>query len=387
MSCKYRKVTSVLLAVFLLISPVSYAQQADSAGTALREGRRLLKRGHADKALIQLRNALNLYTAAKNNSGIAATHNELGDLYLRQGQYQIALDNYQNALDGFLAFDATKQVVNAAVGIGDDKYNANLMLAKIGDVNFRLGKMAESSAAYGRMVVKKPEGAASKVGRRFGGLSAITGAISTGRVDVAAPTSALTVALEAKKELDEYRTSIVYSSYQWGMGRLAYADNDLETARTHFSDALEAAGSSIAGVAKLGQVRRFRAAARTSLGDIALRLGKFKDASKFYNDAKKGAQDDKRLDLMWPAQRGLGKTLWLQAVQEKDLKKSLALREQAVANYRESLGTIETLRQGSLRADESRSTFLATIKDVFDEAASAYAAMALIANPSAGAPL
>src|SRR5215208_2896672 len=113
MSCKYRKVTSVLLAVFLLISPVSYAQQADSAGSALRDGRRLLKRGQADKALIQLRNALNLYTAAKNNSGIAAAHNEIADLYLRQGQYQIALDNYQKALDGFLVFDATKQAVNA----------------------------------------------------------------------------------------------------------------------------------------------------------------------------------------------------------------------------------------------------------------------------------
>ncbi|HKG78539.1 MAG TPA: tetratricopeptide repeat protein, partial [Pyrinomonadaceae bacterium] len=403
MSCRYRRVIGVLLAVFLLISPMSYAQQPDSAGAALREGRRLLKRGQADKALVQLRNALNLYTTAKNNSGMAAAHNELGDLYMRQGQYQVALDNYQKALDGFFLGDTNKQAVNTAVAsavapaagaaagaaaaMGDDKYNANLMLAKIGDVNFRLGKTAESRAAYGRMVVKKPEGAASKVGRRFGGLSAITGAISTGRVDVAAPTSALTVALEAKKELDEYRTSIVYSSYQLGMGRLAYADNDLETARTHFSDALEAAGSSIAGVAKLGQVRRFRAAARTSLGDIALRLGKFKDASKFYNDAKKGAQEDKRLDLMWPAQRGLGKTLWVQAVQEKDPKKSLAVREQAVANYRESLGTIETLRQGSLRADESRSTFLATIKDVFDEAAAAYAAMALMTTPTAGAPL
>src|SRR5829696_4553675 len=399
MSCRYRKVIGVLLAVFLLISPMSYAQQPDSAGAALREGRRLLKRGQADKALVQLRNALNLYTTAKNNSGMAAAHNELGDLYMRQGQYQVALDNYQKALDGFFLGDTNKQAVNTAVAsavapaagaaagaaaaMGDDKYNANLMLAKIGDVNFRLGKTAESRAAYSRMVVKKPEGAASKAGRRFGGLSAITGAISTGRVDVAAPTSALTVALEAKKELDEYRTSIVYSSYQLGMGRLAYADNDLETARKHFSDALEASGSSIAGVAKLGQVRRFRAAARTSLGDVALRQGKFKDASKFYNDAKKGAQDDKRLDLMWPAQRGLGRSLWLQSSQEKDPKKSLMLREQTVANYRESLGTIETLRQGSLRADESRTTFLASIKDVFDEAAAANAALALLTSPSA----
>lgn len=362
-------------------------QQTDQAGAALREGKRLLKRGRADQALIQLRTALNLYTSAKNNSGIAATHNELGDLYLRQGQYQIALDNYQKALDGFLAFDPSKAAAEAITGLGDDKYNANLMLAKIGEVNFRLARIAESRAAYSRMIVKKPEGAASKVGRRFGGLSAITGGISTGRVSVAAPTSAVTMALEAKKELDEYRNSIVYSSYQLGMGRLAYDSNDLEGAKKHFELALEAAGSSFAGVAKLGQVRRFRAASRTSLGDVALRQGKYKDATKYYNEAKKGATDDKRLDLIWPAQRGLGRSLWLQAVQEKDAKKSMVLREQAVANYRESLATIETLRQGSLRADESRTTFLASIKDVFDEAASAYAAMALLENPSAGAPL
>jgi len=34
---------------------------------------------------------LKLYTAAKNNHGIARQTNELGDLYLRQGQYNVAL--------------------------------------------------------------------------------------------------------------------------------------------------------------------------------------------------------------------------------------------------------------------------------------------------------
>ncbi len=232
------KITASLLSLAMLAAPLtlhahanpSVVQQTDQAGAALREGRRLLKRGHADQALVQLRNALNLYTNAKNNSGIAAAHNEIGDLYLRQGQYQIALDNYQKALDGFLAPDPKKAAAEAMTGLGDDKFNANLMLAKIGDVNFRLGKMAESRAAYDRMVVKKPEGAASKVGRRFGGLSAIAGGITTGKVSVEAPTSALTFALEAKKELDEYRNSIVYSSYQLGLGRLAYESNDLESA-------------------------------------------------------------------------------------------------------------------------------------------------------------
>lgn len=394
-----KTVSSISLAFVLLISPVAANAQQSDAGSALREGRRLLKRGQADKALVQLRNALNLYTAAKNNSGMAAAHNELGDLYMRQGQYPVALENYQKALDGFIEGDKKQAVNTAAVSavapgaapvataIADDKYNANLMLAKIGDVNFRLGKTADARAAYSRMVVKKPESAAAKAGRRFGGFGAIVGGIQTGRVSVSAPTSTVTSLLEAKKELDEYRVSIVYSSYELGMGRLAYAENDLEGAKKHFQNALDAAGSSIAGIAKLGQVRRFRAASRTSLGDIALQQGKFKDATKFYNDAKKGAQDDKRLDLMWPAQRGLGRTLWLQAAQEKDQKKALGLRESAVANYRESLNTIETLRQGGLRADESRTTFLASIKDVFDEAAAANASMALTANTDAAAPL
>ena len=366
------------------LSPV---QQTDQAGAALQQGRRLLKRGHADQALIQLQIALNLYVAAKNNGGAAAAHNELGDLYLRQGQYQVAIDHYQKALDGFMGAAMKPDVVNAAVGLANDGFNANLMLAKIGDVNFRLGRMSDAMAAYGRMVVKKPESPASKVGRRFGGLGAIVTGASTGNVSVAAPTSALTVALEAKKEFDEYRISIVYSSYELGMGRISYKNNDLETAKKHFQNALDAAGSSIAGIAKLGQTRRFRAAARTSLGDVALLQNKLKDATKFYSDAAKGAQDDKRLDLTWPAQRGLGRSLWLQAAQEKDAKKASSVREAAVANYRDSIATIETLRQGSLRADEARTTFLATTKDVFDEAASAYAEMALLAAPAAGTPL
>ena len=364
--------------------PTAPVPQTDQAGAELKEGRRQLKRGRADQALIRLQNALRLYTAAKNSSGTAAVHNELGDLYLRQGQYPVALDYYEKALNGFMGAEIKPDLVKAAAGIADDKFNANLMLAKIGDVNFRLGRTSEAMGAYGRMVVKKPESAAAKVGRRFGGFGAIVGGISSRDVSVAAPTSALTLAYEAKKELDEYRVAIVYSSYELGTGRISFAGNDMETARRHFQNALDAASTTIAGISSLGQIRRFRAAARTSLGDVLLRQGKFKDATKFYNDAKKGAQDDKRLDLMWPAQRGIGRSLWLQATQEKDPKKVSSLRESALSNYRESLATIETLRQGSLRADEARTTFLASMKDVFDEAASSYAEFAIADSTSAG---
>src|SRR5712692_5633769 len=168
-----------------------------------------------------------------------------------------------------------------------------------------------------------------------------------------------------------------------GMGRVAYFNNDLESARKHFQNALDASGASLA---KVGQVRRTRAAARTSLADVELRQGKYKDAAKLYEDAAKGAKEDKRLDLIWPAQRGLGRSLWLQAATEKD-KKAMALREKAIENYRNAIETIETLREGSIRADEARTTFLATTKDVFDEAATSLAEMALLTAPAAGAPL
>ena len=412
MNLSLSKLTSLVLCVGLISTTLTQAgraktiepPQTDQAHQALTQGRQLLKRGKADQALIQLQTALRLYTSANKPSGIAATNNELGDLYLRQGQYTVALNHYQQAFEGFVNIKAPDTQaasagvsrvagseaaagVNAAASVADDKFNANLMLAKIGEVNARLGRTSEALSAYSRMQVKQPESTAAKVSRRFGGFGAIVGSISTGDVNVAAPTSAVTMALEAKKELDEYRTSIVFSSYQVGMGRLAYMNNDLDSAKIHFQKALDASGSSIAGVAKLGQVRRYRAAARTSLGDVLLKQGKFKDASKFYTDAKKGAQDDKRLDLMWPAQRGLGRSLWLQAAQEKDVKKATSTREAALSNYRESLATIETLRQGSLRADEARTTFLASIKDVFDEAASANAEMALMTNTTSGAPL
>ncbi len=171
-------------------------------------------------------------------------------------------------------------------------------------------------------------------------------------------------------------------TYELGTGRIAFANNEMETARKHFQNALDAGNGGLPGVANLGQTRRFRTAARTSLGDVALREGRYKDAAKMFTDAASGAKKDNRLDLMWPAQRGLGRSLWLQAAQDPKGGKQ---RDDALNAYTEALKTIETIRAGSLRADESRSTFLATTKDVYDEAASAFAEMALLNSPSGGA--
>ncbi len=383
-------------------SPTLAEPQTDP-NTSLSRGRSLLKQGHADQALPLLNNALTLYTQAKNQRGIAAARDALGDLYLVQGQYKVALDHYRSAYEAFVAASSgdqkTEAVANTAASragataaaatetaasTADNSFNANLMLAKIGDTNYRLGQLADAGGAYARMTVKKPETAAAKATRRFGGLGGIIGSVSTGRVDIGAPTSAAIGLLEAKKELDEYRVAIVYMTYELGMGRIAFANNDVETARKHFQNALDAGNGALPVIAKLGQTRRFRVAARTSLGDVALKQGRYKDAAKLFDDAADGAKDDKRLDLMWPAQRGRARSLWLQATQEKD-NKAAKLREDALASYRDAIKTIETVRAGSLRADESRTTFLASTKDVYDEAGAAFAEMALMNNSAGGA--
>jgi CHAT domain-containing protein len=376
------------------------APQQTDPNTALSRGRTLLKRGRADQALGNLENALNLFTQAKNERGVAAAQDALGDLYMVQGQHKVALEHYQKAYESFSALSKKDQenqaaanslastggstasaLVSTAGSLADNGFNANLMLAKIGDTNYRLGRMSEAGAAYGMMNVKKTETPAKSKGP-FGGMPSFPGFPKGGS---SGPTSAAGGLLEVKNQLDAYRVAIVSMTYELGLGRIAFASNDLENARVHFQKALDSGGGTLAGVANLGQTRRFRAAARTSLGDVALRQTRYKDAIKFFTDAANGAQKDKRLDLMWPAKRGLGRSLWLQSAQEKDAK-AVKMREDALAAYREALTTIETIREGSLHADESRTTFLATTKDVYDEASSALAEMALL-NSSAGAAL
>ncbi len=385
--------------------PATTAPQTDQAGTALQEGRRLLKRGKADQALGQLQTALDFYTAAKNRKGMAAAHNELGDLYLRQGQNKTALDHYQqayNALTGVLVQEqketaaagaAARMIpsskagtaVDTAASASDTGFNSQLLLAKIGDTNFQLGELSGAAAAYGRMNPKKPESAAKKAGGMFGKMApSIILGNATNSAAIGSAAGAVGGALVAKNELEQYRISIVYMTYELGMGRIAFAGNDLETARTHFQNAADAGKSALPGIANLGQTRRFRTAARTSLADVAFRQLDYKNSVKLYEQAAKGAKDDKRLDLMWPAQLGMGRSQWALAGQDKDPKKSAKLRESALANYQDAITTVETLRAGSLRADESRTIFLSTTKDVFEDAASAFAEMALLSAPAAG---
>ncbi|MFN2453575.1 MAG: CHAT domain-containing protein [Pyrinomonadaceae bacterium] len=181
---------------------------------------------------------------------------------------------------------------------------------------------------------------------------------------------------------DLYKLFISYATGELGTGRADYLGGQLDSAKAHYENVL-AAALNLPGIDKLREARRFRAAARTSLADIAFRQGRFNDALVLYTDAAKGAQADSRLDLTWPAQRGLGHTRLALAAQEQNRSRAAQLRDEALDAYRDALKTIETLFAGSLRADDARSTFLATTKDVYDEAADALAQMALASSPAA----
>lgn len=355
-------------------APASSAPLSQGDARAkLDQARRLLKMGKADKALGLLEEALKQLEAANDQKGVAVTQDALGDLYNRQGQYTVALSHYQKARDAYNS--------------QSDTYNANLMLAKVGDMYYRSGNLQESRNAYSQMSVTKPDtstmGTAKdakakvdkgrSIGSRLGGL----GRPSASSVSDVASVGA-DVAGEVQKARDTYRQFIIYAIYESGLGRLDYYNNQMDSAKTHFDNALSAVTHPIYG--KFGQSRRFRVAARTSNGDIALNQGRFPDATKLFTEAADGARKDKRPDLAWPAQRGLGKTKWTQAAQEKDQKKAAKLRDDAIASYREAINTVEGIRSGSLSADESRTTFLATTKDVYDETASALAERALMAS-------
>src|SRR5713101_1676925 len=241
MRIKTLYVTLLVIGLTALLSnrPVVVQAQQTDPNTALSRGRALLKQGHADQALGYLENALNLFTQSNSSRGIAAAQDALGDLYLIQGQYKVALDHYRSAYEAFVAASSKDETNQAAANsvasragstaaaatetagsAAANGFNANLMLAKIGDTNYRLGRMSEASSAYSMISVKKPETVAQKTKSRFGLPNIMS--IPTGRPSVSAPTtSGAGGLLEIKKELDDYRAAIVSMTYEVGTGRIA----------------------------------------------------------------------------------------------------------------------------------------------------------------------
>src|SRR6266508_4309559 len=154
-ACSLTVLSPQLFSVAAGPSPGTITEPQADPGTSLSRGRSLLKQGHADQALGLLETAQKLYTQANNPRGIAASEDALGDLFIVQGQYKVALDHYQKAHQAFVTArgkdDANSAATNSAASLAggtasaaaqtanslaDNGFNANLMLAKIGDTNY-----------------------------------------------------------------------------------------------------------------------------------------------------------------------------------------------------------------------------------------------------------
>ncbi|HEX7312617.1 MAG TPA: CHAT domain-containing protein [Pyrinomonadaceae bacterium] len=352
-------------------------EQAVRAWTEFRTGRGLLHRGDTAGALTHLDSALTLFRQVENRRGEAAAHDLLGELYERQGSYEVALDNFNKAREIFAGPTARKEKKRVS------PYDAELMLAKIGQMHYRLGDLDAARVAFERMDKKKPSKKESLLSGLFSGVSSVM------ENDIARDVTAAAGALSAgNAEYQTYRRSVVYSAREMGLGRIAYSVGRAEEAREHFENVLKATKGDLAFLINYGQTPRLRAAAHTALGDIAARGLNYKKAVGLYKAAMKEATEGKRPDLTWPAERGKARALWLLAAGEKNPRKAEKQRKEAVAGYLGALKIIEKLVAGSVRADEARTTFLASTNEVFVEASSALAEQALASEGvQAGTPL
>ncbi|HEV7889384.1 MAG TPA: tetratricopeptide repeat protein, partial [Pyrinomonadaceae bacterium] len=342
--------------------PHTAAQSTPKSASAERqEGRNLLRVGKAAEALIHLDRARKAFHDSGDTSGEASTLDLLGELYEREGRYDFALNNYRAALElynaaaagkskprasdslpgqaGRVASDAARGA-DAAVALSDEQrnFNAVLMHAKIGYMLYRRGDTAGAQAEYMSMGVNKPD--TSALGKANRSKEAVASSVVSGifgkKHEVKVPTDAIGALASFKNHFSFYRQSILYAGKELGLGRLDLGTKQYDSARKHFENVIDVTRGDLFFVGKLGQSRRYRTAARTSLGDVAFEQARYKEAQKLYEEAYKGAKSDDRLDLAWPAQRGEGRSLWKLADAEKDKKKAGTLRVNALGSYREA---------------------------------------------------
>jgi CHAT domain-containing protein/tetratricopeptide (TPR) repeat protein len=349
-------------------TPTGNSSGQGSARDRLEQGRNLLAHFKFYAALAPLSEALRSYKSGGDMNGIGVTSDALGDLYLQEGQYEVALGYFQSARQAFVA--------------NKEMLNASLMISKIGETHLLLDNIAEAKAVF----------------VQFG--SQVSPSVTT--------------------DVVRRKTFFAYSRNKLGEGRADYLLGQHNAAEADFKDLLAAAS---APTARDQEATRFRVAAATNLGDVLFRKGDLAAARIRYNEAIQLARRDRRIDLEWAAKAGLGKTLWAlsQRAQTTRLRtrpdsgtgvppvcvgrakchelrtahargqtqESAAAKLQADAQnaYRDALADIETVVEGSIRGHEARTTFLSTTRQVFEEAAALNAEMSLAAkrnNPTAG---
>lgn len=340
----------LILVVGPVTRPTPTATPTGGQGSArdkLEQGRNPLAHFKFYAALAPLTEALKSYKSGGDMNGIGVTSDALGDLYLEEGQYEVALGYFQSARQAFVA--------------NKEMLNASLMISKIGETYLLLDNIAEAKAVFAQF--------GSQAGPPF-------------------PT-----------DMVRHKTFFAYSRNKLGEGRADYLLGQHKAAEADFQELLAAASLP---TARDQEATRFRVAAATNLGDVLFRKGDLAAARIRYNEAIQLARRDRRIDLEWAAKAGLGKTLW--ALSQRALTTQLPTRlrtpgdlraahasgqtqESAAAlqadsqnAYRDALADIETVVEGSIRGHEARTTFLSTTRQVFEEAAALNAEMSLAAK-------
>ena len=330
-------------------TPTGNSSGQGSARDKLEQGRNLLAHFKFYAALAPLSEALKSYKSGGDMNGIGVTSDALGDLYLQEGQYEVALGYFQSARQAFVA--------------NKEMLNASLMISKIGETYLLLDNIAEAKAVFAQF--------GSQASPPF-------------------PT-----------DMVRHKTFFAYSRNKLGEGRADYLLGQHKAAEADFQELLAAASSP---TARDQEATRFRVAAVTNLGDVLFRKGDLAAARVRYNEAIQLARRDRRIDLEWAAKAGLGKTLWAlsQRAQTTRLRtpgshrptrsargscprrqtqeSAVKLQADAQNAYRDALEDIETVVEGSIRGHEARTTFLSTTSQVFEEAAALNAEMALAAK-------
>ena len=115
--------------------PAAQETQGGGAADEREKGRALLRRGRAAEALVHLERALRLFEEEDRKLGAASTRDLLGELFERQGRYDLALEHYEAARAAYAETAAREERQGALVGAltaREGAYNANLLLARSG---------------------------------------------------------------------------------------------------------------------------------------------------------------------------------------------------------------------------------------------------------------
>src|SRR6267378_2386217 len=236
-------------------TPTGTSSGQGSARDKLEQGRNLLAHFNFYAALAPLSEALKSYKSTGDVNGIGVTSDALGDLYLQEGQYEVALGYFQSARQAFVT--------------NKEMLNASLMISKIGETWLLLDNIAEAKAVFVQF--------GSQASPPF-------------------PT-----------DMVRHKTFFAYSRNKLGEGRADYLLGQHKAAEADFQELLAAASLP---TARDQEAARFRVAAVTNLGDALFSKGDLAAARIRYNEAIQLARRERRIDLEWAAKAGLGKTLW-----------------------------------------------------------------------------